>query len=232
MTLPTALAAPVLEGMMLAPQARPPLQSLPPFAGPSTHNCDMVTAWTVVISPSPVFTALRGSINTQLRHGHGVDGGHKSLLDSPVVVEHLGDGGKAVSSARRVGDDIHVGLVQLVVNSHDKDGGVILWWCGKHNLLGSTSDMSVGAILGEEDTGGLTDEVSTVLAPWNGGWVSLGCHRDKVVTDHNSAFGLGNLVFESPVDGVVLEKVHQIVNIHEGVVDLHDAGFVRVGGES
>jgi hypothetical protein len=34
MTLPTALAAPVLEGMMLADAPRPPRQSLP--EGPST----------------------------------------------------------------------------------------------------------------------------------------------------------------------------------------------------
>jgi len=36
MTLPTALAAPVDDGMMLALAARPALQSLPPFDGPST----------------------------------------------------------------------------------------------------------------------------------------------------------------------------------------------------
>lgn len=37
-TKPTALAAPVVEGMMLAEAALPALQSLPPLAGPSTTN--------------------------------------------------------------------------------------------------------------------------------------------------------------------------------------------------
>src|SRR6516164_8186530 len=49
MTLPTALAAPVLEGMILLAAARPPRQSL--FEGPSTVFCVAVIAWTVVIRP-------------------------------------------------------------------------------------------------------------------------------------------------------------------------------------
>merc|ERR1719464_2017693 len=52
MTLPTALAAPVDEGMMLAPAARPARQSLPPLEGPSTVSWLMVTAWMVVMRPS------------------------------------------------------------------------------------------------------------------------------------------------------------------------------------
>jgi len=37
-TTPTALAAPVDEGIKLAEAALPALQSLPPIAGPSTDN--------------------------------------------------------------------------------------------------------------------------------------------------------------------------------------------------
>merc|ERR1719472_472661 len=49
-TLPTALAAPVAEGMMFWPAPRPPRQSLP--EGPSTVFWVAVVAWTVVIRPS------------------------------------------------------------------------------------------------------------------------------------------------------------------------------------
>merc|ERR1719472_473664 len=49
-TLPTALAAPVAEGMMFCAAPRPPRQSLPD--GPSTVFCVAVVAWTVVIRPS------------------------------------------------------------------------------------------------------------------------------------------------------------------------------------
>merc|ERR1719478_7080 len=49
-TLPTALAAPVADGMMFCPAPRPPRQSLP--EGPSTVFCVAVVAWTVVMRPS------------------------------------------------------------------------------------------------------------------------------------------------------------------------------------
>merc|ERR1719453_840414 len=51
-TLPTALAAPVEEGMMFTDAQRPPRQSFPPRLGPSTVSCVAVVAWTVVIKPS------------------------------------------------------------------------------------------------------------------------------------------------------------------------------------
>jgi len=38
MTFPTAFAAPVVLGMIFAPEALPALQSLPPLAGPSTGS--------------------------------------------------------------------------------------------------------------------------------------------------------------------------------------------------
>ncbi len=47
--MPTALAAPVDEGMMLEKAARPPRQSL--RDGASTHGWDAVTACTVFMSP-------------------------------------------------------------------------------------------------------------------------------------------------------------------------------------
>merc|ERR550537_223866 len=53
-TFPTALAAPVEEGMILAEAQRPPRQSLPPRLGPSTVSWVAVMAWTVVIKPSTI----------------------------------------------------------------------------------------------------------------------------------------------------------------------------------
>jgi hypothetical protein len=52
MTLPTALAAPVDEGMMLLLTLRPPRQSL--WEGPSTVFCVAVVAWMVLIRPSTI----------------------------------------------------------------------------------------------------------------------------------------------------------------------------------
>merc|ERR1719277_595187 len=52
MTLPTALAEPVDEGIMFCDAQRPPRQSLPPREGPSTVSCVAVIACTVVMRPS------------------------------------------------------------------------------------------------------------------------------------------------------------------------------------
>ena len=49
MTTPTALAAPVDDGMMFSRMPRPPRQSL--LLGPSTVFCVAVAACTVVIRP-------------------------------------------------------------------------------------------------------------------------------------------------------------------------------------
>merc|ERR1719506_2155679 len=51
-TLPTAFAAPVADGITFSDAQRPPRQSLPPRDGPSTVSCVAVIACTVVISPS------------------------------------------------------------------------------------------------------------------------------------------------------------------------------------
>merc|ERR1719245_2320719 len=53
-TLPTALAAPVDDGMMFCDAQRPPRQSFPPRDGPSTVSCVAVMACTVVIRPSTI----------------------------------------------------------------------------------------------------------------------------------------------------------------------------------
>merc|ERR1719446_1601554 len=50
--LPTALAAPVEDGMMFCEAQRPPRQSLPPRLGPSTVSCVAVMACAVVMRPS------------------------------------------------------------------------------------------------------------------------------------------------------------------------------------
>merc|ERR1719230_1504555 len=84
MTFPTALAAPVEDGITLHPAARPALQSWPPLDGPSTVNWFMVTAWTVVMRPSSM----------------------PNLSLSTLVM-----GGEAVGGARGVGDNIHVSVV-------------------------------------------------------------------------------------------------------------------------
>ena len=110
---------------------------------------------------SPVFSSLGWSINGELVHGDGMDGGHETLLDTPVIVQNLGDWSKAVGGAGGVGNNGHVLVVLLVVDTNDEDWNVVLWWGREHNLLGSSLDVKITLVLGEENSGGLADVVGT-----------------------------------------------------------------------
>jgi len=102
---------------------------------------------------SPVFSSLGWSINGELVHGDGMDGGHESLFDSPLVVENFGDWGKAVGCARSVGNDLHVRGVAIVVDTNNEDWGIILWWGREDDFLGSSLDVKISLLLGKENTG-------------------------------------------------------------------------------
>merc|ERR1719262_1373385 len=86
MTLPTAFAAPVADGMMFAEAQRPPRQSLPPRLGPSTVSCVAVMAWTVVIKPS---TMVNFSWTTFVSGAGGI--GDDSVGSGVIFVVHAHD---------------------------------------------------------------------------------------------------------------------------------------------
>merc|ERR1740138_739218 len=87
MTLPTALAAPVAEGMMFCDAQRPPRQSLPPREGPSTVSWVAVTACTVVMRPSAMpnlsFTTFASGARQFVLRRSGDD----HLLAAPAKVK-------------------------------------------------------------------------------------------------------------------------------------------------
>src|SRR3989344_4311115 len=111
---PTALAAPVLEGMMFSRMPRPPRQSL--FEGPSTVFCVAVAACTVVIRPrlmphlsfSTLATGARQFVvHDEHEHGGVVLGGGRQddLLGTSVQVLLRGD----LVQEQAGGFDHHVG---------------------------------------------------------------------------------------------------------------------------
>ena len=79
----------------------------------------------------------RRTINGFLGGGSGVNGGHQTLEDTEVVVDDLGQGGQAVGGARGVGHNLHVRLVGVLVDTHDKHGSVGRG-SGDDDLLGAT----------------------------------------------------------------------------------------------
>mmetsp|Transcript_36647 Transcript_36647/g.44816 ORF Transcript_36647/g.44816 Transcript_36647/m.44816 type:complete len:392 (+) Transcript_36647:104-1279(+) len=181
---------------------------------------------------TPVLATHSGAIDGQLVDRHGVDGRHETLLNAVGVVEDLGDGGEAVSRAGGVRDDVHAGLVLLVVDTHDEDGRAVLGRGRDDGLLCAALEVSAGLGLVAENASALGDVVSADAAPRDLGGIGLLEDVDLFAVDLDAAIGLLDGALEAAVNRVVFEEIDQVVEIHEWVVDGHDAGFVSVVGES
>ena len=123
-TTPTALAAPVLDGMMFSRMPRPPRQSL-----------------------------LTWAVHGFLRRCGRVHGGHQTALDAPFVVQHLGHRCQAVGGAGRVGDDGLAG-VGAVVHAEDEHRGVVFGRGREDDFLGAGSQVLFARGLVQEQAGG------------------------------------------------------------------------------
>jgi len=178
---------------------------------------------------SPVLSSLGGSINGELVGGEGVDGGHETLLNSKVVIDDLGEGSETVGGTRSVGDDGHVLLVLLVVDSHHEHGGS-LGRGGDDNLLGTSLDVSVSGLELLEDTGTLSDPVNVVLSPRDVGGVSLGVDADAVLSDDEEVSVVGNLSLVATMNTVILELVGHVLGADEGIVHGDDGNLLAVEG--
>ena len=94
-------------------------------------------------------------------------GGHETLNDGEAVVDDLSQGSQAVGGAGSIADDIVLLLVLLLVDAHDKHGGVGRW--GRDDdLLGTSLQVSGSLLDGGEAPGGLHDILGSVLGPGDG----------------------------------------------------------------
>jgi hypothetical protein len=183
-------------------------------------------------SSTPILAGRR--IDNSLGGGHGVDGGHEGLSDLKLVVDGLDHGGKSVGGARRARDEVLGTIIDFLVDTHDNGHGVILGRGRVDDLLGTSIDDGLGRLLGEEDSSGLTDVVSTEGTPTDlrgvaaAGSKDLASIEDKEVTiDLDGLLGLS-------VDGIVLVLVSHVVGGGRTGVDAvkrasfilhHDTGY-------
>jgi len=166
---------------------------------------------------TPVLSTLGGAINSKLVGSHGVDGGHETLDNAKVIVDDLGKRGETVSGAGGVRDNV-LAIVVLVVDTHDKHRGVILGRSRDNDTLGATAKVSLALLGCGEDTGRLADELHAVLTPGDVGRVALGVDLDGLAVYNKVAILDLNSALERSVNGVVLEKVGNVVEIKK-IVD-------------
>mmetsp|Transcript_4289 Transcript_4289/g.4790 ORF Transcript_4289/g.4790 Transcript_4289/m.4790 type:complete len:304 (+) Transcript_4289:309-1220(+) len=176
-------------------------------------------------SSTPVLTG--GGVNNGLSGSHGMDSGHEGLFDDEFVVDGLNHRGKTVGGTGSTGDEVLRSIVRFLVDTHDNGLGIILGGGRVDDLLGTSIDDGLGGLLGEEDTGGLANVVSSegtpadllrVTATRSQDLVSV---EDKVISiDFDGLLGLS-------VDGIVFVLVsHVIRGGGTGVDGLEFALFV------
>ena len=146
------------------------------------------------------------TIDGLLGGGVRVDGGHETLNNAVLVVNDLGQRGKAVGGARGVGDDLGLALVGLLVDTHDVHGGISRG-SRDDNALGATLQVSTGLLGGGEDTSGLDDVVGAGLGPGDRGRVALGVEGNLLAVDDQVLAINLNGTLELAVGGVILEHV-------------------------
>mmetsp|Transcript_9739 Transcript_9739/g.15630 ORF Transcript_9739/g.15630 Transcript_9739/m.15630 type:complete len:300 (+) Transcript_9739:228-1127(+) len=176
---------------------------------------------------------LRRSIHRLLRGGNGVHRRHERLLDSELVIDHLGHGSQTVGRTGGVGYNIHAVLVLLVVDSHDEHGSVA-GGSGDDDLLGPAGYVHAGLFGGGEDSRGFDDVVGSSVAPGDFGGVHLAVDLDGFAIDGE---GLGVLVVgdgltASAVDGVVLVHVLHVIDRDEGIIDGDNVHIRLVGSRA
>lgn len=175
---------------------------------------DDVGAGTSTTSPVLVGRTIDGLLGS----GGGVNGGHQTLDDSVLVVQDLDQRSQTVGGARSVGDNVHVRLVRVQVDTTDEHGCV----GGRSrddDLLGTTLQVSGSLFSGGEDTGGFDNVVGTSLSPLDGGGVSFTVDGDGLAVDDELAVLGGDGTLESTVGRVVLEHVDHVVEVNEGALD-------------
>ena len=164
---------------------------------------------------------LGEAVNYGLSGGGGMDGGHETLNDAEVVVQHLRDGGEAVGGAGRVGDELHIAGVGVQIDAADEHRGVVLGGGGHDDVLGTGGDVAGGLLLGQEQAGGLDDIFSAYLCPRQVGGITLGEHGDGLAVDNDVVALGGDLALELAVHGVELQHIGQIIGRAQ-IVDAHD----------
>ncbi len=159
-----------------------------------------------------------GTVNGALGSGDGVNGGHKTVLDAPVVVENLGKRSKAVGGAGSVGNVVHVLGVGVVVNAHYEHGGVVLGGSGHNDLLCAGCQVGSCLFLSEELAGALGDIFNAPLAPVDVIGVAVAAGGDILAVDDDGMVGVIDVSVENAVYGVVLEQISHVIGGH-GAVD-------------
>jgi hypothetical protein len=152
----------------------------------------------------------------------GVDRRHPGTLDSPLVVQHLGDGCEAVRRARGVRDDaVTRGVVVVAVDAEHEREIRIRRRCTDDDPLGPCLEVLRRASAVGETAGRLDHDLCAEAVPGERRGIALGRDRDLHAVHHDGGIPGLHLTRVLAVHRVVLEQVRQGLRVRQ-VVDSHD----------
>ncbi len=152
---------------------------------------------------------MRG-VEDDLVVGVAVDGGHDAAGNAEGVVQDLDDGREAVCGAARVGDDVVLGGVVLVVVDAEDYGEVLVGGGGgDDDLLDGGAEVSLGLFCVGEEAGGFDNDLGADGGPVELGGVALSEDLDLLAVYGDEVGSVGDGLLEVSEDGIVLEQVGQ-----------------------
>ena len=153
------------------------------------------------------------TINGLLGSGGRVNGGHQTVNDTELVVQHLSDRSQAVGGARSVRNELSTLLVLVEVHAAYEHRSVVLGRSGHHYIFSASLDMSLSLLLGQEQTGRLHYILSLNLVPLQISGVTL-CGDTNLLTVNDQLAVLNislDSAIESTVHSVILQHVSQVI---------------------
>ena len=142
-----------------------------------------------------------------------MNGSHQTIGDTELVVEHLSDRSETVGGARSVGNELGSLLILVEVHTANEHRSSVLRGSRHHYILGTSLDVGLSLLLGQEETSRFNYILSFNLVPLQVGGVTLGGHANLVAVYNQQAVlhvGLDSSL-ESAVHGVILQHVSQII---------------------
>src|SRR5690606_20478539 len=175
------------------------------FGGASARRNDVLQDSTTA---APIL--LGGTIHRLLGSSRSMYRGHEATLDAEVVVEYLGDRRQTIGGARRV-RDIGLSSVAAVVDAHDEHGGVIFGGSRHDYLLSASLDVTVCAVLTEENARCFDNDFSTDFAPLELGRIRLSRYADGLAVHHEGTILHRDITLKTAMHGVILEHVRKVI---------------------
>ncbi|BBG31125.1 flagellin and related hook-associated proteins [Zymobacter palmae] len=139
--------------------------------------------------------------------GVGVDRGHQTFNDTNLCINRFSNRRQAVSGARSVGNDVHVGRQDVFVYAVNDSSVSVSTRARDQNAFSACFQVQSGFFTFSEDTGAFHDQVNVQFFPRQASRVTFCQADDFVAVDIHCFFVVRNGEVKVTMSGIVFEQV-------------------------